>query len=351
MQSLPMRVLFFDPFAASAAQWTAYHHYRRLRSEEDLPGEPVLSDAEFEHIVRRRRPHDEARRFMVLQDDRVVANLFVETRREGSPEYALRAPFIQVGGGVLRPHRRRGIATALLRTLDDLMRREARRTATLGVHLPEAHAFLAAVGAAEKHRYFENRLPMEGLDWQALARWQAHGTSMPGLHWEVHAGRVPLDRLAQLMAPLTALINDIPIGALDLPAMRYELAGHESWYEELDRIRGEHLLALLVDQEDRVAAVCNAHWEARFPDRVHQALTAVARPWRGKGLAKAVKARMLALVRDRHPAVRTIVTYNAEVNAPMLSINQRLGFSVHCRNGNYQLDPQTLQAFLSSRPA
>lgn len=111
----------------------------------------------------------------------------------------------------------------------------------------------------------------------------------------------------------------------------------------------EHLLVLLIDRDDNVAAVCNAHWDPRFPDRVYQALTAVARPWRGKGLAKAVKASMLHLVRQRHPAVRMIVTFNAEVNAPMLSINQRLGFAVHRRNSSYQFDAPTLQAYLARR--
>ncbi|MGJ7495906.1 GNAT family N-acetyltransferase [Variovorax sp. RT4R15] len=343
----PVEVRFFDPHAASAAQWAAYHRYRRLRTEEDLPGEPVVSDVDFEHVLRKRWPVHEGRRFVALQGGEVVANLFIESRREGSPDYERFAPFINAGGGVLQPWRRRGIATTLLRTLLGFMQAHAKHTATLSVHLPEAHAFLAAVGASEKHRYFENRLPLNGLNWDELARWKGRATRTPGLRWEIHAGRVPMERLAQLMAPFTVLINDIPLGALDLPPMRYELQAHTSWYEELDRIDGEHLVVLLIDSHDQVAAVCNAHWEARFPDRVYQALTAVGRPWRGKGLAKAVKAAMLELVRERHPDVQMIVTANAEVNAPMLSINQRLGFLVHRRNGSYQIDPHTLQVFLS----
>jgi len=349
-QTCPVEVRFFDPHAASPALWARYHHYRRLRAEEDLPGEPVLSDADFEHIVLKPWPLIESRRFIALRADEVDANLYVESVREGSTDYETRMPFIKLGGGVLQPLRRRGIATSLLRPLLDFMRAQRKRTATLDVHSAEAHAFLGTLGATERHRYFENRLPLDGLDWRALARWEACVLPV-GLRWEVHAGRVPMDRLAQLMEPFTALINDIPLGLLDLPPMRYDLQDHVAWYQELDRNSGEHLLVLLTGDDGQVAAVCNAHWDRRFPDRVFQALTAVARPWRGRGLAKAVKATMLGLVRRRHPEVRMIVTSNAEVNAPMLSINQRLGFSVHRRHGSYQIDPQTLQAFLSSRPA
>lgn len=349
-QTHPVDICFFDPHAASAALWASYHRYRRQRAEEDTPGDPVLSDADFEHIVLKRWPLTTSQRFIAVRNDAVVANLYIESAREGSPDHETRAPFIKVGGGVLRPEQRRGIATTLLRPLLACMQTQHKRTATLDIHRPEAHAFMNALGAAEKHRYFENRLPLDGLDWAALAHWRAQATSSRALQWEVHAGRVPTARLSQLMAPFTALINDIPLGVLDLPPMRYVLEDHVSWYQEMDRNGSEHLLVLLTDGEGQVAAVCNAHWDGRFPDRVFQALTAVARPRRGQGLAKAVKAAMLELVRDRHPEVRMIVTYNAEVNAPMLSINERLGFATHRRNGSYQLDPQTLQAFLAARP-
>jgi len=96
-----------------------------------------------------------------------------------------------------------------------------------------------------------------------------------------------------------------------------------------------------------VAALCEASWDARFADRVNQALTAISRPWRGKGLAKGVKAAMLRLVRERHPGVRLIVTSNAEVNARILSINHRIGFSEYRRDGSYQLTRDGLAKYLT----
>jgi RimJ/RimL family protein N-acetyltransferase len=79
---------------------------------------------------------------------------------------------------------------------------------------------------------------------------------------------------------------------------------------------------------------------------MHQRLTAVARRWRGKGLAKGVKAAMLQLVRERHPEVALAVTHNAEVNAPMLAINRRLGFAAHRHDGLYQIGTESLRTFL-----
>jgi len=279
-----------------------------------------------------------------------IGSLSASFRREGTPGHEAFAPFLEAWGGVLRPHRRRGVASTLLRALLALMEMHCKSVATIKTHLPDGHAFLQAIGAVEKHRSVENRMPLAGLDWQMLARWRADGFAPAhGLRAEVHAGRVPFERLAALMAPLSALLNDAPTTNLERPPLRYDLEDFPPWYADMDRRGGEHFLVLLLDG-DEVVAVCDASWNQRFPDRLQQRLTAVARQWRGKGLAKGVKAAMLQLVRERHPEVTLAVTHNAEVNAPMLTINHRLGFAAHKHDGLYQIDTQSLRTFLEARP-
>src|SRR6185295_11673029 len=104
----------FDPLAASVHDWAKYHAYRRVRLEEDFPGEPLLPDAEFEGELRRRYPLSESRRLIAVRDGGLVGNLVLEFRRDGSPGCEDHAPFVYVWGGVLRAQRRRGIGRALL---------------------------------------------------------------------------------------------------------------------------------------------------------------------------------------------------------------------------------------------
>jgi RimJ/RimL family protein N-acetyltransferase len=347
--SLPLKfdIRPFDPACATDAEWQALLAFRSVRAGEDYPGEPILSDAQFVHEVRREYPLQQYSRFIAWHGGEVAGNLILTYRRSGTPGAEDFAAFVDVFGGVRDRFQRQGVGTSLLRVLADFMGEQGRRLATVKVHRPESHAFFRARGGEEKLVTVENRLDFAGLDWAELARWRAHvATSAPKLRWEIHAGRVPFSRLAQLMAPFSRLINEQPLGTLDIPRMRYEVSGYETWYAQMDARGGEHYLALLC-AGDEVVAVCDASWDARFPERAYQQLTAVDARWRGTGLAKAVKAAMLELMHERQPQVRTLITTNANANAPMLSINRRLGFAVYRRDATYQLTLNELQRALA----
>jgi hypothetical protein len=55
---------------------------------------------------------------------------------------------------------------------------------------------------------------------------------------------------------------------------------------------------------------------------------------------------MLRQVHDSHPEATVIDTNNAEVNAPILSINARVGFKVAWRNVDYQVTRAALDAWV-----
>lgn len=340
----------FDPQRASEADWDRFLAYWRLRSAEDHPGEPVQPDADRRREVLKTAPLYAFHRVLAVgEHGEFIGSLSTSFRRPGTPGSEPFAPFIDAWGGVLLPHRRRGVASALLRTLLAQMEQHGKSIATIKAHMPGGHAFLRAIGASEKHRSVENRMRFDGLDWQELARWRTEGFAPAhGLRAEVHAGRVPHERLAALVGPMSSLFDDAPTSGLQRPPFRYDLEDFAPWYAEMDRRGGEHFLVLLLDG-DELAAMCEASWNARYPDRMSQRLTAVSRKWRGKGLAKGVKAAMLQLVRERHPEVTLAITSNAEVNAPMLAINHRLGFAPYRHDGLYQVGTRSLRDFLATR--
>ena len=133
--------------------------------------------------------------------------------------------------------------------------------------------------------------------------------------------------------------------------MRFEIEGYDQWYKTTARTGSAHHLVMLLAPDGSVAGMTEAMWDARTPAAVYQQLTAVARGWRGRGLAKALKAAMLRQVRESHPEAEYMCTSNGEGNAVMRGINERSGFRPHRKFVEYQVTRDVLDTWSAGRGA
>ena len=78
----------------------------------------------------------------------------------------------------------------------------------------------------------------------------------------------------------------------------------------------------------RLVACTELSLAAGSPGQAWQMLTVVHPEHRGHRLGLAVKLANLDALASQAPAVRVIVTGNAAVNAPMIAVNDMMGFKV-----------------------
>lgn len=139
-------------------------------------------------------------------------------------------------------------------------------------------------------------------------------------------GPVP-DELAEGWVALSStLMTEAPMGEVE----------REAEVADVDRLRAEE--AMLVKQGrtkvhtaalapgGELVAYTDIAVTAHESDRAYQWGTLVRPDHRGHRLGLAVKVANLRLLQEAHPQLRTVVTFNADVNAPMVSVNERLGF-------------------------
>jgi GNAT superfamily N-acetyltransferase len=81
----------------------------------------------------------------------------------------------------------------------------------------------------------------------------------------------------------------------------------------------------LAVQAGEVVGCAGLHLDTDQPDRAENALTAVRRDWRGHGIAVHLKRRALKWAADHH--LREVYTWTQAGNAPMLRLNERLGYA------------------------
>ena len=94
--------------------------------------------------------------------------------------------------------------------------------------------------------------------------------------------------------------------------------------------------AVALDAAGTLVAYTDLVTTIHEPGKAYQFGTMVRREDRGHRLGVALKVAALRLLQTERPDVRRMTTFNAEVNAHMIGVNDALGYVPVARLGDFQ---------------
>ncbi len=349
-----IKVVRFDPKRATREEWTRFHRFRRERCKETDPDDPVLADATIE--ARRRQPDTdwEQLEFAVLDVDRPtewIGRLFFEFAQPERPAFDENKHILWIWIELEPAYRRQGIGRILLAQAARYAREHEKLLVMSYAEEASGLAFWKAVGAQDAQHDRQSRLVLEEVDWAMVEKWFAEGpdrspTSI--LRW--HMNRIDDEDLEEWCRAFTEVWNMMPRDNLDLGDETFTPERRRNDEEVLAKVGATALTALTQEEDGVISGLTEMGY---FPEEdwmIHQWMTGVRRSYRGRGLGKWLKAAMLLRVREELPQVRVVITGNAFSNAPMLSINERLGFKLYREGMEVQISLARLEAYLKKAP-
>ncbi len=206
---------------------------------------------------------------------------------------------------VLESARRRGVGTALLRALADHVHGLGYAQAGANVDDPSSLAFAERFGFREVDRQVEQvrvvldeepaPLPPEGIEIIRVAE-------RPDL-WTAAYSTVGAQAFQDM--------------ALDRPVEATPEEWEHEWLTHPEA-------AFLAVAGGEVVGCAGLQPDADFPERAENALTAVRRDWRGRGVATVLKRTTLAWAAAN--GIREVYTWTQRGNDDMRRLNERLGY-------------------------
>lgn len=270
----------------------------------------------------------------------VVATGWVTTPLQDNPHLA------QVEVHAHPDHRRRGHGSALLRHLEQVARDRGRTVLEgetawpyeLGpegdghgsVQFLRRHGWTLALGDVQRRL----TLPVADALLEALAAEAAPHHAAYRL--ETFVGAVPEGLVEEYAALSASLVTEAPVGELDLEPETPDVAAFRAAERVLEQQGRTRYAAVALGPDGHLAGFTDLMTSAHDPGRVYQWGTLVPREHRGRRLGLALKVANLRAFQAARPDVHTVVTYNAEVNAHMIGVNERLGFVPVERLGEFQ---------------
>ncbi|MEU8580931.1 GNAT family N-acetyltransferase [Streptomyces abikoensis] len=232
---------------------------------------------------------------------------------------------------VVRPElRNRGLGKRLWQEVRAILERERRGAVGAQIEIGGAgETFALAHG-------FVRALPLvmyvQDVTEEAAAEEPVLPEGYRFVEWE---GAVP-EEFAEPFAAVRDAMSDSPWGDFEEERPRWDAARSRAFQQLVVDRGGDMLTVAAVAPDGSFAGYTEL--VRRSPDgaRATQYGTAVAAGHRGLGLGRAVKLRMLRLVREGRMPVREIVTGVSDDNGPMRAVNKLLGYRPERSVGVFQ---------------
>ena len=205
---------------------------------------------------------------------------------------------------VLPAFRRRGVGTALLRALAAHAVDHGFDQAGTNVDDPGSLAFSERFGAVEVDRQIEQVREVGDEPAPVVPEW------------------LEIVSVADRPELWTAAYDPLALQAFaDMATYRPIVVTREQWERDwLDWPEG----MLIAVAEDEIVGCAGLERDVDEPTRAENALTAVLRGWRGRGIATSLKRATLTLAAAK--GVRQIYTWTQTDNEGMRALNEQLGY-------------------------
>jgi GNAT superfamily N-acetyltransferase len=312
-------------------EWFAVWHVTDL---EHTPGGPGWQYAERLAMALDEDGPEENRPLVARRDGVVVgvANLKM-FRRENHHLARLEVR-------VLRQHRRRGIGSALVEAAERIAAASGRselggmdETPVRDDYVDAAGPFARRLGFTVAQRMVRRRIDLPLADEHAAALRRNPKATPAGYTLVTFADRWPDEYLDDRCELGRRMSTGVPVGEQEVD--------EEVWDAERVRAleaslaaqnRAKVTTAARDDASGRLVAFTEVAVPLGAPESAWQHDTLVVREHRGRGLGFAMKVANLVAVQERHPAVGWINTWNAAENAPMIAVNDELGWRVEAHS-------------------
>jgi GNAT superfamily N-acetyltransferase len=151
-------------------------------------------------------------------------------------------------------------------------------------------------------------------------------TCHQGYQLRSFTGPVPDDLVEGWAALNATLSTEAPMGEIDRQAETTDVAAIRAEETMIERQGRVKIGAAAVSPDGDVVAYSDLALTVHESERAYQWGTLVRPDHRGHRLGMAVKVANLRTLSETQPQITTVVTFNADVNAPMVAVNDQLGF-------------------------
>jgi GNAT superfamily N-acetyltransferase len=346
----PYEITESDPGTMSDQDFEHLSHMQNQMRLERLPDDPPVSLEETVQNFKTIPPFVGFRLWVARQpNDPAIAAFAAAVWFKTEENQHL----LQIDIDVLPEHRRRGLGKTFLHKVVETAKSQNRRLLITNTNsrAPGGEAFMTRIGGQRGLEAHTNQLDMHDLNRDLVNKWLAEAPGRaPGYALGFWDGEYPEDQI-EAAAALYELTNQQPLGDMEIEDIHYTPEMLRQTEKNLFASGRKRWTYYITEKNSgRLVGYTELMWHPKRGQIRSQGMTGVFPEHRSQGLGRWLKAAMLDRILGEQPPVRFIRTGNANENAPMLKINDALGFKPYFANSLWQVTVEQAEAYLAGSP-
>lgn len=290
--------------------------------------------------IRNRNPLQENHRIVAWHDGKIIASCVFGFPTKEDPGYETNKQMCGLQVSVLPEFRKKGIARNLLKlALEKIQENGLVKTIYTDSDNELGHGINKHFGGELTLESAENRLRYNEIDWEMVKKWSIEGKKKAdelGIKLEQFQ-RCPEDIIEEYTQLYSETMMQQPLGGIDVD-MKFTPKTRRQDEDRNEKLGLDWYTMITREKDGKISGLTEMLFHPQMPWKSFQNLTGVKDIYRGRGLGKWLKAEMLIFFNEKYKDLKYVSTGNADSNAPMLSINTRLGFKTHRKNATYKFE-------------
>ena len=309
----------------------AFLAFFKTMNLETYPEEKPWSDSQITDIIK--QSGDKMFRVCALDGDKMIAY--------SSLDWSLCKPgFGRSFINVLPDYRRQGLGSSIFKQILDHARSIGLSKLICRTHHQYGEEFMTSRGGKVVAKESTRTLLMTNVDWSLVNDWIATGkTRNPSLSlvFSRHVDDSMIPGLATVSLEIDRDLMSLNANQIDI-SYEFEVEEWKRRQAEATSPNQSRIFLFVHDGCGEIVGYSNVSIQNSDLTFARQGMTAVKKDCRGAGIGKLLKAAMLRFIKDNHPKIVKVSTGNNDLNAPIVAINEKLGFTKGVCWTNFELE-------------
>lgn len=333
----------FDPLNVPDHFLDQYFDLLDELHNETHPFDPFPSRDKQKKSIKNPHPNYENKHWIIRlknKDNKIIGRGKLEYWAKSHAAYQINSHIVFGTVDIAKPYRKSGIGTECLKTLISEMQYLSKTVFQSSAILSSGLSFCSKLGGLEANKNTQTRLYFKDINWNLMKNWRDKGKERKEFSLQ-SCFVIPEEDLSEWACFATEVVNQGPSRNLEgqFNATPEFVRLHENRCQK----NGTQWIRIYAKSNDgEIVATTDRYFNPDHPERTIVSFTGVKEKYRGQGLCKWLKSEMLFHIKHNYPSVEYEVSGTDNENAPMRSVNERMGFKPTVATVFYKFDVNNL---------